>query len=180
MESHLSMAHCTVNVTEANWTTCTRQHFCLPGSSEKRHVQLSGPTTAPGCPCHPCPSHLHSGGKKPAYCGDMEGFEMMQCKHWVNVYDSWITKSKEHLTFLCLHKGWKGREWLRSRHELLLLILLVLKILPHELRTKESNIHICLQCSNQPLCNVFVATGQYPSDTLPPDTLLIDTGRVGR
>lgn len=157
----LSMAHSTVDVTEANWTTSTRWCLCLPGSSEKSHVPLSRPTTAPGCPCHSCSSQLHSGGKKPAYCGDMKGFETMQClKHWVNVYDSWVTKSKEHLTFLCLHKRWKRRRWLRSRHELLLLILLVLKILPHELRTRDSNIHICLQYTNWPLCNVFVATGR--------------------
>lgn len=44
-------------------------------------------------------------------------------------------------------------------------------ILPDELRTKDSNIHICPKYSNRPFCNVFVATGQWPSDTEPPDAL---------
>lgn len=76
----LSMACCTADVTEANQTTRTRWGFCLPTRSERSHIQLSGPTTAWGCPCHPRSPHLHSRGKKPAYYGDMKGFEMMRCK----------------------------------------------------------------------------------------------------
>ena len=93
---------------------------------------------------------------------------LRQCgvKHWVNVNDSQVTKSEEQLTFLPLFaQGMEGEgRWLQSSNELFLLILSVLMILPDELRTKGSNIGICPKYSARPLCNVFVATRQWPSD----------------
>lgn len=111
-------------------------------------------------------------------------------KHWVNVSDRQVTKSKEYLTSVCTKDG-RGGGWLQSAGELFLLILSTLMVLPDDLRTKDWNKHICPKHSYRPFCNVFVATGQWPSNTLPSDTLpfnqywqrsqtLTSTGSTGR
>ena len=178
----LSMACCTVDVTEASQTTCTCWCFCLPARSERSHVQLSGPTT-PGAVLVILVLLICTVEEKKLLTM-VTGRALRRCsvKHWVNVNDSQVTKSKEHLTFLPLFALGDGRGggWLQSRDELFLLILSVLMILPDELRTKDSNIHICPKYSNRPLCNVFVATEQWPSDTLPPDSLPFDQYRQHR
>lgn len=165
----LSTAGCTADVTEANQTTRTWWCLCIPLRSERSQVQLSGPTTAWGCPCHPHFPHLHSGGKNLLIRLTWRALRWCAVKHWVNVNDRQVTKSKEYLTSVCTKDG-RGRGWLQSTDELFLLILSMLIVLPDDLRTKDCK-HICPKRSYRPLCNAFVATGQWPSNTQPSDTL---------
>lgn len=92
-------------------TTHTSRCFCLPTCSERSHFQLSGRTAAWGCPCHPHSPHLHGGGKNLFTVVTWRALRRCSVKHWVNVNDSQVTKSKEHLTFLPLFaQGMEGEE----------------------------------------------------------------------
>lgn len=73
--------------TEANWMTCWC--FALPMCSRRSHVQLPGPSTAWGCPCHPHSPHLHSRGKKKTLTlVTQRAARWWGVKHWVNVNNS--------------------------------------------------------------------------------------------
>lgn len=86
--------------------------FCLPGRSERSHIQLPGPTTARACPCHSCSPHLHSGGKNLLTMVTQRALRCCHVKRWVKVNDNQVTRVKSIWPFfLCLHRGWKGRGW---------------------------------------------------------------------
>lgn len=107
MESHLLWWHVARWMSQMPTRPLSTWCFCLPARFERSHIQLSGPTTAWGCPC----SHLHSGGKNLLTIVAQRALRCCRVKSWVNVNDRQVTRVKSIWPFLCLHRGWKGRGW---------------------------------------------------------------------